>query len=140
MKTLNDDVLGVLVWSESTAAWECTPQLESGQRVEISLIPLTSDLSPITERARTFVQRFSEQDRRLRKAAVKALLDTHNDNWNEGDKIDEAMFTRRMSLDGVAFYSDRAEAYYFDGDLFGGHMIVVPFKYDGAIEEAYIAG
>lgn len=140
MKRLNDDVLGALVWNDRTDAWECSPQLASGHRVEISLIPLTSDLTPIINRARSFVQRFSEEDARLRKAAAQTLLDTHNESWNDGDKIGEETFTRRMWLNGVFFWDDRAEAYYFDGGLFGGHMIVVPCNDDGTIEDAYIAG
>ncbi len=42
-----------------------------------------------------------------------------------------------MSIDGIHFLEDgTAEAYYFDGGLFAGHLMVIPINEDGSLDEA----
>lgn len=112
----------------------------SGVTVGVSLVPLASDVAPLIERARNFCQDFPMTDGNLRKAAAEALLDLHNDTWNDGDPIDAATFIQRLSIDGVVFSPRDVEAFYSDGGLFAGHLVIVPFDDAGTIGEAYLGG
>jgi hypothetical protein len=138
---MHDDILGTLTWNASTGSWEASVAVTPDSSVGISLIPLTEDLAPLIEHARGFIDEFTERDRELRQVAADCLLSDFLDSWSDGQSIAAGEFMNRMSIDGVCFWpGGKAEAYYFDGGLFGGHMIVIPFQNDGAIDEAYIAG
>jgi hypothetical protein len=87
------------------------------------------------------IAEFVERDRRWRRAAADCLLADYHENWSDGRSISAEEFMDAMSLDGLDFWPDgTAEVSYFDGDLFGGHQIVIPFRRDGTIEEPSIAG
>lgn len=140
-KTMHDDVLGTLTWTEATGSWDSSVTLASGVTVHSSLIPLGQDVAPLIEHARIVIAEFVERDRRWRRAAADGLLADYHENWSDGRTISAEEFMDAMSLDGLDFWPDgTAEVSYFDGDLFGGHQIVISFQRDGTIDELNIAG
>jgi hypothetical protein len=138
---MHDEVLGTLTWSESTDSWICSVVAGSGVSVNTSLIPLGQDVGPLIDHARVVIDEFVERDRRWRRVAADCLLPDYLENWSNGRAMDADEFMNSMSLDRVGYWpKGKAEAWYFDGGLFGGHLIVIPFRRDGTIDEPYIAG
>lgn len=138
---MHDDVLGTLTWSESTGSWDSTVTLASGVSITTSLKPLGQDITPLIEHARVVIEEFVDRDQRWRRTAADCLLTVYLEDWSDGRPIDMQEFINSMSLDRVSYWPNGdAEAWYFDGGLFGGHLIVIPFRQDGTIDEPSIAG
>jgi hypothetical protein len=54
------------------------------------------------------------------------LLDDYNEEWSDGDELDADAFRSRLSLRGFGVMPDgHVRARFSDGDLFGGHDVVV---------------
>lgn len=92
---------------------------------------------------------FKEQDEwniKIRMYASKQLLELANE-WlqdNDDAEIDEItkeMFINLMRLDGISVYPEGDfEIFFYDGDMFWGHSIVVNGNIDGNFTSADIAG
>ncbi|NYE37547.1 hypothetical protein F4692_002680 [Nocardioides cavernae] len=85
-------------------------------------------------------------DARWRAYAASTLVDLANDWQRDGDDAPDGpvtpeSFVRRIELRELSIASDgSATAYYADGDLFWGHVILVEVETDGSTTDAYIAG
>ena len=56
------------------------------------------------------------------------------------ESLDAEAFARCIELSELALQENGFTAYYDDGDLFFGHMILVEGGQDGTPDDAYIAG
>jgi hypothetical protein len=90
---------------------------------------------------------FEEQDKwsqKIRMYAAAELVDLANDWIQEEDEIEEMteeMFMDLMSLDTISVYPEGDFDFYFsDGDMFGGHSIIVEGNIDETFTRAQIAG
>lgn len=81
---------------------------------------------------------------RIRAYAASELLELANDWIDEEDEIDEVteeMFIKSIELDTISVYPEgEFEIFFFDGDLFAGHCIIVSGNINGSFESADIAG
>ncbi|UYZ38859.1 DUF2262 domain-containing protein [Clostridium beijerinckii] len=81
---------------------------------------------------------------KIRAYAASELLDLANDWIDEEDDIDEIteeMFIESLGLDTISVYpKGEFEIFFFDGDLFAGHCIIVSGNISGNLESAEIAG
>jgi hypothetical protein len=85
--------------------------------------------------------RLQQQEVYFRRCAANQLLNLYNHTWNDGDEIDCQTFMELMKLEEVHLNSDgSANLYYDDGDLFGGHVIIISIDGNGVFEDAKIAG
>jgi hypothetical protein len=77
---------------------------------------------------------------------VDELLDVYNDDWSDEEQggigeIDAQTFVRYLSLSSIAVRTDgRADWYYTDGGLFGGHWIEVRLGANGDVKDVGLAG
>ncbi|TNE85000.1 MAG: DUF2262 domain-containing protein [Deltaproteobacteria bacterium] len=78
----------------------------------------------------------------LKQFAAEALLDTYNESWrDEGPPATASSFVGHLVLEGITVHDDLgAEAYFEDGDLFAGHVVLVSIDADGTPTDATIAG
>ena len=88
----------------------------------------------------------NEWNKKVRIYASEELVDLAND-WlqdndeSEIDEITEEMFINFMKLDSINVSSDgNFDIYFFDGDMFWGHTIIVSGNVNGDIYSAEIAG
>lgn len=82
----------------------------------------------------------------IRKYASQKLLDLAND-WLEDDdeaevdEITEEMFINLMEFSNLTVYPDGDfNMYFYDGDMFWGHSIIVSGNINGQFTSAEIAG
>jgi hypothetical protein len=142
-QSVDDEVLGTLKWDEQLNWYVGEVQLTPKKQIRVNIDVGTDGAGLIAaiERARQAYKRIQAQEYKLRLAATDALLDLHNDTWNDGDKIGPEIFMGRMDLETISLYADgTAELYYNDGDLFWGHTILVSVDEQGGFEDASIAG
>ena len=89
----------------------------------------------------------AEFDRRWRSFAAEQLLEDAVNWQGETDEpavppesLDAEAFARCIELSELALQENGFTAYYDDGDLFFGHVILVEGRQDGEPDDAYIAG
>ena len=78
-----------------------------------------------------------------KEVAADKFLGTYNETWSGGGnpELTREQFLGKLELDTVNIYDEigAAEIIYRDGDMFGGHWIVVMFS-DGKPEYASMRG
>ncbi|WP_026886026.1 DUF2262 domain-containing protein [Clostridium beijerinckii] len=81
---------------------------------------------------------------KVRAYAASELLELANDWIDEEAEIEEVseeMFIKSIELDTISVYpKGEFEIFFYDGDLFAGHCIIVCGNIDGSFESADIAG
>jgi hypothetical protein len=76
-------------------------------------------------------------------AMTDQLLALKNDAWLDEDEpaLTKEGFWQRITLSGIAFYTDNSAAiYYDDDDLFLGHTIEISVAENGEYRTAHLAG
>ncbi|MED3572894.1 DUF2262 domain-containing protein [Cytobacillus praedii] len=105
-----------------------------------------SGMKAALETAYALFENQKEWNTKIRRYAAKELTELAND-WlqdNEEAEIDEItndMFMDLMQLDSISVYSDGDfNFFFFDGDMFWGHSIIVSGNINGDLTSAEIAG
>lgn len=97
----------------------------------------------------SFRQIFSslqEWDQKFRAFAAKELTSLANEWQEDSDEenpkpITEESFAKRITISEFSMETDGSyTAYYEDGDMFWGHVIIIEGSLETGIEQAYIAG
>ena len=109
----------------------CLPH--SGSAVEVSVdypgYIAGSALSPEGER---YVESLLANMPRAKDYAAADLLDTYNDSWREAadPKLTQSEFTAKLQLTALQVLDEpgAASAIFSDGEMFGGHAVVVDFE------------
>ncbi|QED46920.1 DUF2262 domain-containing protein [Cytobacillus dafuensis] len=98
------------------------------------------------ETAHTLFKVQDEWNQKIRKYASEELVELAND-WlqdndeAEIDEITKEMFMNFMELSSISVYPDGDfEMFFFDGDMFWGHSIIVNGNINGDLASAEIAG
>ncbi|MBV9851048.1 MAG: DUF2262 domain-containing protein [Armatimonadetes bacterium] len=141
---LRDKTFGKLTWDDTLDYWNGHADIPGVGPVRISVDSEDDpDISPETafDNARRAYRTLRDKEPAARDFAAEALLDTHNQAWNEGAPIDEAAFADKLTLEDISFHPDgSAELFYNAADLFGGHTLIVTIDEDGTFDDAEIAG
>lgn len=79
---------------------------------------------------------------KIKAYAAKELVDLANDWLMENEaEITEEMFVNRINFDSICVEPNGSfEIFYFDGDIFAGHSIIVNGNINGEFTSAEIAG
>jgi hypothetical protein len=140
-QTIQDETLGVLTWNSQVEWWEGKQEITPGRTISITVSADDTPLDTVLERARRAYRHVQSEEPSLRRAAADALLALHNEEWNEGEPIDDDAFVSRMVLKDIAAYDDgSSEVSYDDGDLFWGHTIILSVDEEGTVQDAGIQG
>ncbi|MEC2076139.1 DUF2262 domain-containing protein [Metabacillus fastidiosus] len=98
------------------------------------------------ETAYTLFNNQDEWSKKIRMYAAEELVELAND-WlqdndeAEIDEITKEMFVNFMTLDSISVYPEGDfEIFFFDGDMFWGHCIIVDGNINGDFNSAQIAG
>jgi hypothetical protein len=141
--SIADDSIGILTFDERLQSFYA--EHPGGSELE-SLRIETADrgrASTLIDVARALLSDLDSIDRQCKKFAADRLLELKNHKWRESGEaiIPESRFVASISLESVSIDSQGAiTAYYDDGDMFGGHSIVIGLGLDHAPIDAALAG
>lgn len=80
-------------------------------------------------------------EKKLRKAAADELLETYNDEWNEGKPISKKDFIDTIKITGMNIDHDgEFEVWYEDGGLFADHQISIRIRKNKKIYDITLEG
>lgn len=146
---LNEPDIGQFILNRDFASFEGHADW-LGQEVHISL-DADAGQEETANQSLALLRRLHSQaaefDRRWRRFAAEQLLEDAV-NWQEEtdepvvppESLDAEAFARCIELSELALQKEGFTAYYDDGDLFFGHVILVEGGKDGEPDDAYIAG
>ena len=137
-ESISDEVLGELKLEDGY--WIGETEIRPDHVVGISLSFDEDDVAPLLVQSRSILKLLRQDEIEYRRGIADRMLELYNETWSDGEKIDRDTFADKIHLDAITFYSHGAEAFYYDGDLFAGHWIMVDINTEGVIEDAYIAG
>ncbi|BAZ02272.1 hypothetical protein NIES37_62840 [Tolypothrix tenuis PCC 7101] len=133
---IQNDILGELVWNSKLQWWSNQVEIIPGNIVNLSV-----DIDDTEIPACHSFTRIQAQEINLRRFAANQLLERYNKHWNNGTEIDCLTFIELIKLVSVHINTDgSADLFYDDGELFGGHTIIISIDCNGACEDAQIAG
>lgn len=130
--TRHHPVLGELLWDDNLN-WFKTRD---------GLISLAVAADAALDEPAAHATRLLSREAELRDFAAGELLETYNGSWREeGPEATRDGLAGHLVLEGIAVFDDlTAEAYFEDGLLFGGHVVLVSVDPTGAPTDAHIAG
>ncbi len=140
---ITDETIGTFTFDERLQSF----YVENPGRTRLANLRIeTADrerANTLIDVARRLLHDLDTIDRHCKQLAADRLLDLKNRGWREpGEEIiSEGRFTASISLESISIDSQGgATAYYRDGDLFGGHTIVIELGTDHAPMDAVLAG
>lgn len=144
--SLEDPILGKLILNKDINLYE--GEISWLDDNCMLFIENSDDMTQLLAQAQSLVKDQALNDALWRAHAAKHLLDNAIE-WQEDDEdsaypdgLQESDFIKAISLSELSINEDGSfSAYYNDGDLFYGHVIIVEGQIkDMILEDAYIAG
>ena len=136
-----DPVLGELIWDKMLEQWCGKVRLSTGQTAKIYISADETQNSNFILQASKIFEKIRAEEYEIRQFAVQNLQESLIDAWNTEEMVSEYEFCRRIQPNSIHIYLDkRAEIYYNDDDLVGGHEIVVGIDEYGRLDDAFITG
>lgn len=140
--TYKDSKLGIFILNKSIDVF--TTDIEwCGASAELFID--TDDIEKLKSRITVYNKNFYEQkkwDIKCKEYAADRLLELKNDCWLDDDEklMTKDEFVRAISLETLEINEAGCYSFWFeDGDIFGGHVIIVTGDKDG-LNDAEIAG
>jgi hypothetical protein len=134
--TLEDDVLGRLVWDEEMDWWVGEVDLFPGHRIEvfIEFDEENDSRDVVLFQAREWVGRLRRQEPAYRAWAAERLLEGR---WNKDEPMTATEIEQLLSLASLECSSDGAARLYWDDEdvLFYGHGIYTQHAAEGSCVE-----
>jgi hypothetical protein len=137
-----DEVFGTLRFDERVRTYDATTQLAPGHSITVTIDSMGVALGEALRKAREIYSTVVRREQEYRRAAASRLLDLYNGSWRDGEALDLASFTRRLSVSSISItpLETAATLYYADGGLFAGHFIEVFLDIDFSFANAQLAG
>ncbi|AOZ87904.1 hypothetical protein BK049_03740 [Bacillus xiamenensis] len=143
----HDDKLGTFELVKGLDLFETTIQWGNQESLLYFNLEEDEDIAASLQTARQLVQEQAKWDSSIKSFAANKLIELAKD-WQEQDdsaehqeEISQDQLINRMSLESLhAYPNGEFEAYYHDGDVFWGHVIIVTGNINGTFQDAHIAG
>jgi len=140
MEPFDDPVLGRVEWNAEFDFWVARFVLPDGRSVEFEIDE--GAIGPRIQATRATFRWVSEHEIALRDQLAERMLDLAR-TWKQSGEpeITAASFAERVRLTAAALDdADALTLYYADGDMFGGHLILVNVGADRLMNAPYLAG
>ncbi|MBC8078113.1 MAG: DUF2262 domain-containing protein [Chloroflexales bacterium] len=139
---IDDAALGRLTWDDNFDLWDATIALPPASNVGVQIdLGTDQDDAAAIVTGRAFVDWLRAHEPEARAYAASLMLDGYNSDWGDDEQLTPAAFAERLTLEEIAVGSDGdATLYYNDGDLFGGHVVIVSLDANRTFTDANIAG
>jgi hypothetical protein len=136
-------VLGPVGFDPSLFCWQTRSEVPLGDadRVEVAVAVDGDEDIPVErlDEVAAIVRRLDPQA--LRGAVAEQYLELYNDTWRQdGDELDHREFVARIRPTFVDVDLDTIQVYFDDGELFGGHSIVLMLDTDLQVLDVKLAG
>ena len=136
-------VLGPVAFDPSLFCWQTRSEVPLGDadRVEVAVAVDSDEDIPVErlDEVAAIVRRLDPQA--LRDAVAEQYLELYNDGWRQDrDELSHGEFVARIRPTFVDVNFDVIEVYVNDGDLFGGHSIVLMLDTDLQVVDVKLAG
>lgn len=142
-KTIEHDRFGTLTL-DRRLDWYRTTTLWAGQLVRLNFAAQND--AQLQAALQTAVALWDDQttwNERIQIYAVHELLDLKNESWLEADEAELSAedFQSRMTLEDVSVYpAGKFEFWHDDGDMFGGHAILIAGNLQEGLNHASTPG
>lgn len=140
-RVLESPVFGQLRYNEEYERYEGNYSIEK-QPVSVSIhVSDDGEVKDISKRAENWVLNKLYEEVFLE--MEQHMLALKNDAWLDDDEkpVTTKKFRRKVALGSITFYNNfTSSMYYEDGDIFGGHWIVVDVDETGKYKSATLAG
>ena len=114
--------------------------LPSGSSIELCIHTPNEGNSSITDDARAAFVKMVASEQAARVFAAAELLPIHNEEWNDGEPIENEDFIRRLIPSSIQVWPNGdAEIAFGDDGLFWGHEIGIRYR-GGRFTEAVVQG
>ncbi|QAA33652.1 DUF2262 domain-containing protein [Clostridium manihotivorum] len=141
-----DEVLGQFELNKSIKIFDKKIQW-NGEEGSLSFdLDEEDNMKASLETARVLFKDQKQWDDKIRGYAADKLLDLANEWLQDNDEADideitKEMFVNFMALESITVYPDgKFDMFFFDGDMFWGHCIIVTGNINGEFDSAEIAG
>ena len=134
--------LGRMTWADNYDWWLTQLEIMPGLVIDAYVTPVEgqSDMEAITV-LQEFTRWLRLNEQSAREFAAAQLLGNYNDNWNDDAPITPEAFVKLLRLESVGVDPGQgAELFCEDGNLFGGHCIIVSVNENREFVDADIAG
>ncbi|WMT28425.1 DUF2262 domain-containing protein [Bacillus aerius] len=143
----HDDKLGTFELVKGLDLFETTIKWGNEECLLYFNLEEEEEMNDSLKTARQLVEEQTTWDASMKSYAANQLIELAKD-WQEQDdsaehseEITPDQFISRISLESLhAYPNGEFEAYYHDGDLFLGHVIIVSGNMNGTFQDAHIAG
>jgi hypothetical protein len=140
-QTIYDDTLGELVWNHDDECWSSQVQFSLEHMVNITIDPEDMETGSVIVMARKCFSQLQQEEANIRHLISEQMLNNYNDNWNNGEIIDNQDFIDSIKLEDIVFDANgNIQLFYNDGYLFDGHGIMVTIDDKGKYQEAILFG
>lgn len=142
----HDPVFGALQCDEDRRSFEAAMEIPPGHKVTVTIDWMGVAPDEALEKARELYAIVVQREPEYRQGVASALLKLYNEDWQEGEAMDEAGFMRRISLSSINIApvefgnAGCVSLDYSDGDLFAGHWIEVFLDAELRFVGAQLAG
>lgn len=141
----NHEKLGILILDKNLQCFNGEAKWEN-ENCKISISVEDEPMEKGLETIYKLIDPLNQMKKKIKEFASKELLDLAND-WlddNENKEVDEITqeyFIGKISLDTVSISANgNFSIYFYDGDMFWGHCIIVHGNINGELNYAEMAG
>jgi hypothetical protein len=140
-QTIYDEILGELVWNNEDECWSSQVEINPGHLVNVTIDPEDAETGGVILIARRYFATLQQEEIKIRHLIADEMLNTYNNSWNDGENIGSQNFIEQIKLEDIVFYASGVmQLFYHDGDLFGGHGIVVTTDEEGNYQSTSLIG
>jgi hypothetical protein len=140
-QTIDDEILGELLWNDDDECWSSQVAITLEQIVNVTIDPEDAETGGIILIARQNFIKLQQEETNIRYLIAEEMMPLYHQSWSNGETIDKEEFIETIRLEDIVFYSSGStQLFYSDGDLFGGHGIVVAIDENGNYQNASLYG
>lgn len=140
---ISDKYLGRLSWNQELTTWEGKVKIPRGNAIPFAILDERKEGTSTIEAARPYVSAFVESPVRPKEYAADDLLENYNKHWGKkrGIALSKDEFIARLSIESLYVIPGLfMRVFLDDGDIYGGHSIVVMVLQDGSKKSVAVAG
>ena len=139
---IDDAALGRLTWDDNFDYWEASIALPAASNVGVQIeLGADQDDADAIAAGSAFVGWLRAHEPEARAYAASLMVDGYNSNWGDDEQLTPAEFAERLTVETAGLSPDgEATLFYADGDMFGGHVVIVSLDASRTFTDANIAG
>jgi hypothetical protein len=141
LKSLEHPLFGLLVWADEQDEWWTGRSVSFGRSVELAIWPPDASSLEVTDEVCKAWVRLLESEAVLRRTAIETAREWYVEMFGHSVELNTQISIEDIVLNWLQLYPDGSiQLGYGDGDLFGGHIILLYLTPSGEIRSTELAG